>query len=241
MIHGKAAVRLGAGMLLPLLAACAIRLGGPQPRAIRVLAYAADAGAAAEEVARRIRAVEPDYVVLAADADTSWFREVARAAGRETTRPGRAEGVTFAFLAGKALGDTTVVLTAGQERFTVHDALYDLTKRVRLDVMAFRLGAPPDQAAEPVRTLMAYVATDVPPQALIALGVLLPDGARPDVLAQTLAPFFRDAGACDRRPPDEAPRPPMQIYYAPAVRTDCRRARVTEDGAGLILEIETRG
>ncbi|MBI4538594.1 MAG: hypothetical protein HY704_03675 [Gemmatimonadetes bacterium] len=240
MIARKAAALLAATAPL-LLAACAIRLGGPKPLTVRVLAYAAPPGASAADVASQIQAAQPHHVILAADADSAWFGDVARATSRESTRPGRAESVTFAFLAGKALGDTTVMLTGGAHRFTVHDALYDLTKRVRIDVMAFRLGAPTDDAREIVRALMAYVATDVPPQALVLLGVLRAEGAGGDALTQTLSPFFRDAGTCEHGPPDGSARAPIQLFYAPAARTRCRRASLSADGRGLILELETRG
>lgn len=234
-------VPLSVAASLILLAGCAIRLGGPRPFTFRVLGYAPKATATAEEVARRIREVAPHYVILAADRDSSWFGEVARAANLQSTRPGRAESVTFAFLGAKALGDTTVTLTGGPHRFTVHDALYDLTKHLRVDVMAFRLGVPAAEAREPVRALMGYVATDVPAQALVVLGVLLPDTAQRAEIARTLSPYFRDAATCEASGGEAALGATVQLYFAPAVRARCERARAIESGAGLILEIQTRG
>lgn len=238
---GRIAAAAGAIALLAGASACAAGLRGPTPLTLRVLAYVAPPGASAGEVAGRIQAIQADYVILAADADSAWFREVATATTRSTTRPGGTESLTFAFLAGAALGDTTHVLTAGADRVTIHDALFQVTPQVNLDVIAFELEAPNGETRDVARALMSYVATDVPPQALIFLAVVSPPARPGGSLSQVLAPFFRDASTCESRLAESVTSVRFHIFYAPEARATCERATTTDDGAGLLLEIRTRG
>src|SRR5690606_39112688 len=91
--------------------------------------------------------------------------------------PGVAGSVAFGFLAGEAVGDTTIVLPLeGGGEVALHDALYIVGAGRYLDLLAARF-SPDADVREAVRALLNYIATDVMPQAAVVLAVNAPDPA----------------------------------------------------------------
>ncbi|HEX7050349.1 MAG TPA: hypothetical protein VF188_09125 [Longimicrobiales bacterium] len=216
------------GAAFVLMAGCAIRLGGPGPVEYRTVALNADSHVTPEEVAAWIRRTGANLVLLAADADSAWFDEVARRSELALSGPGRAGAVAFAFLAGKPVGDTTVALPLdGGGRVVVHDALYQIDENRFLDLLALRIDHQ-RQVVDAVRALLDYVATDVASTAAVVLAVDVPDGAVGDSVSALLNPAFLDARACLEDGDGAARSGPgptgMRLFYGPEARMRCDEA-----------------
>jgi hypothetical protein len=219
--------------IIPVLAllslgACSVRLGGPGPVEYRTVALSTGPGALPAQVAQYIRQADANLVLLAAQADSAWFAEVARQSKLTLSGPGLAGGVALAFLASTPLGDTTVTLpleTGGS--IVLHDALYRVDKHRYLDLMALRVGSL-GEVRPAAQALLRYVATDVMTSAAVVLAVDVPDAATGDALAALLEPAFLDARGCLPTPQRErltADGPGMRFFYGPEARLRCEGAR----------------
>lgn len=205
-------------------AACAVRLGGPKPEEYRVLALAAAPGVDPEAVAERIQRADADVALLFGRADTTWFADIAARTALQLSGPGRSDGLGMAFLAGEAVGDTTLTLPVGEgPGLPVHDALYQVDENRYLDLMAVHLpqGVDPREAA---RALLSYVATDVMNGAAVVLAISADrplDGAE---LARQLDPAFIGGEGCED-PASLDGGAPVRLLYGPALHIRCSRTR----------------
>ena len=224
---------LAAAAAVLALSACALRLGGPKPEQYQTIALRAAAGAPADNVGARLRAAEAGIVLLSAEQDSAWFARVADAAGLELSGPGRTSGQGMAFLTDlEILGDTSLVLSVtGGGMVHMHDALYKIDDRRNIDLMMIRFDAADIRAA--VSTLLAYFATDVPPDAAVVVAL---DGPTPQ-LADSAAVLMRAhlASARECRDADDLPgAAPVRLLYGPSARVSCLSARPFEGGAAGI-------
>lgn len=228
---------LALGIMAVLLAGCAVRLGGPKPVEYRAVGLSAASGVEPAQVAALIREARANVVLLAAEADAGWFDEVARQSNLSLSGPGVDGSLSWAFLAGEAVGDTTVALRmpSGGE-VVVHDALYRVDRYRYLDLMALRIDST-DRAREAVGALLGYVATDVMPQAAVVLAIDVPDAETGDRVAALLSPVFRDVRGCLRR--DEQSRAPVgpgvRLFFGPEARVRCEEARAVMDGDSPLM------
>jgi hypothetical protein len=218
--------------LVPLLAGCAVNLGGPKPEEYQTLALAAPAAATPADIARTAQAVDAEIVLLSATQDSAWFAEVAAASGLALSGPARTEPNAKAFYTNlKILGDTSIVLgVADGTRMHVHDALYEISENRLLDLML--VGVPPNSnLRDAVRALLGYIATDVGPNAALIVGIDAPTPAAGDSMAVLLRAAYTSAWECAG--PNRSGRGPARVwlFYGPAARMSCRSAR-TLDGDG---------
>ncbi|HEX7117302.1 MAG TPA: hypothetical protein VF212_00845 [Longimicrobiales bacterium] len=226
-----------------VLAGCAIRLGGPKPVEYRTMAFNVGSGAGAAEVAGWIRRADANLVLLAAAADSAWFGEVARRTELTLSGPGTAGSVSFAFLAGNPLGDTTVVLPLpGGGGVGVHDALYEVDDDRYLDLLAVEIPSAA-QSRDAIKALLEYVATDVMPDAAVVLAIDVPDAATGDSISALLSPAFGDARSCldeGARETDDAAWG-MRLFFGPEAKLRCEEARpLGEQGPLMARLILTR-
>jgi hypothetical protein len=229
-------------VLLPILAislaACAVRLGGPSPEQFDVAALAEPLNADAAEVGERIRAAGAEIVLLAAERqDSAWFTAVAANASLGLSGPGTTTGRGYAFMTNlEILGDTTLVLAVqGGGSVHMHDALYRVDEHRYIDLMLVRLDGPDLRST--VRTLLNYIATDVPADAALFLAL---DGPTPQ-LADSAATMIRatigDASAC--REDRQAAAPAVKLLYGPSARVRCLSARnVGGATTGIVARLE---
>lgn len=212
-----------------LLAACAIRVGGPRPEHYQALGVSSGQSAP-QEIADRILEAQANVVLLTGPADTAWFAGVAEATRLELSGPGLAGDLGLAFLAGAPVGDTTVVLSlAGGGETVVHDALYEVDRYRNLNLLVFRLESPAD-VRPAVRAVLGYVATDVMHNAAVLLGVNVPDTVAGDSVAALLKPAFRDVLEClpGETQNTEDQRLGMRLFYGPELRLRCDEASIVE-------------
>jgi hypothetical protein len=234
-------------LALLLLGGCSVRLGGPGPVEYRTVALSTGAGAEPVQVAEYIRQAGANLVLLAAQADSAWFAEVARQSKLTLSGPGDAGGVSLAFLASAPVGDTTVTLSLESGgKIVLHDALYRVDKHRYLDLMALRLGSGVD-ARTAVQALLRYMAADVMSDAAVVLAIDVPDAATGDAVAELLQPAFRDARRCipgaegaggggggvaEGAGGAAGAGPGMRLFYGPEARLRCESARHLGSGAG---------
>lgn len=222
--------------LLAALAGCAINLGGPKEIDYGVLAYAVPAGTSAGDAAQRIRDAGADIVLLSAARDSAWLAGVAEATGHTLTGPGAAGRTTFAFLAGEAVGDTTLALPFGNgDTLHVHDALYELANERWLDLLLVGVDSTMS-LRDAMRTLLTYIATDVMQESAVMVAIDADPGVSGAELAALLQPAFTAVSACAREGEDDggferAGELPMYLFFGPEARVRCRSARVLP-GAG---------
>ena len=168
-------MKRGSGLVVAaaLLAACSsVRLGGPSPSDLDAIAMVIPADATAEQVAQILTQRGVDYAILSGARDSAFYADVATRAGLKNTRPGGTGSTRFSFLGPQALGDTTLALkVTGGGEVLIHDALYRIDKNRRLDLMSVRI-EPNVNLRESVRAVLAYVATDVLPNAAVLLAIL---------------------------------------------------------------------
>ncbi|MGH7448418.1 MAG: hypothetical protein ACREK1_06560 [Longimicrobiales bacterium] len=227
-------------VLAAVLAGCAVRLGGPSPVAYDVVALFEPRNADAAGVAQRIRAAGAEIVLLAAERqDSAWFAYVAYTAGLTLSGPGTTTGRGYAFMTNpglEILGDTSLVLTVqGGGSVHMHDALYRIDEHRNIDLMLVRLDGPDLRAT--VRTLLNYIATDVPSDAPLLLAL---DGPTPE-LADSAAAMIRatigDASEC--REQQQEVQPAVRLLYGPSARVRCLSARNLPGAApGIVARLE---
>lgn len=221
------------------MGACALRLGGSAPETFRVLTTTARGAPDAAALGNWMRALEPDLVLVAADADSAWFAAVAGAAGHVLSGPAlpdpadrrrrgrrRAEPAV-AVLAWEAVGDTTLLLTSdGGASIRVHDALYRTGRDRLLDLMIVVVPAGADPR-DVTRALLTYIASEVMHEASVLLALRAADAAAADSLQSLLRPAFAGAAQCDETLNVAAAAAPgaLRIYFGPAVRVRCEAVR----------------
>ena len=211
-----------------VLGACAVRLGGPAPEEYAAVALAAGPGETAAQTAARLRSADAELVLLAADRDSAWFQSVATEAGLALSGPGRTGGRALGFLANlEILGDTSIVLNVPEGgRIHMHDALYKVDRRRNIDLMMVRLEDTSDLRAA-VRTLFAYIATDVGASAALLLGIEATTPRAADSAAVLMRATLDSAVECaDGEAGTATVSPPVQLLYGPSARLGCRSARV---------------
>lgn len=211
-------------ILIATSTACAVRLGGPSPEEYDVAALFESRDADAAAVATRIRESGAEIVLLAAERqDSAWFRYIAATAGLGLSGPGATTAHGYAFMTNlEILGDTSMVLPVeGGGSVHMHDALYRIDENRLIDLMLVRLEGP--DLRESVRTLLNYIATDVPPDAPLILAL---DGPTP-VLADSAATMVRAtvASASECRDESLPTQPAVRLLYGPSARVRCLSAR----------------
>jgi hypothetical protein len=225
-------------LLLALLAACAVRLGGPSPEPYRVLAVPAAADESPGAVAERIRSEEAELVLVSAERDSAWFSELASAVGLGLSGPGRTGPRGMAFLTGlELLGDTSIILQLESgERIHMHDALYEIGEDRQLDLMMVDFDAVTN-LREGVRTLLMYIATDVGNNVPLVMGVSAATTAADDSVAVLLRAAFASASDCAEAGSDGGNDGPavdgLQLLYGPPARMQCESARALPGDSGI--------
>lgn len=231
-------------------AACAVRLGGPDPVEYRTLALDVTDAPAPATVAERIRGASADIVFLSAQADSSWFDQVAAQTQLELSGPGQAGTTALAVLAGPPVGDTTIALPVpGDRPLVIHDALYEVDDERFLDLLALRIESA-ERARRALHAFLEYVATDVYAEAAVVVAVDVPDPTVGDTVAVLLRPAFHEAQDClaSMQAEGGVPAPPrpapvrMRLFYGPELRIRCEEARLVagEPAAVLARLIVTR-
>lgn len=226
-------------LLLPVLlvAACAVRLGGPSPEEYDTLALFERRDADADAVAGRIRDAGADIVLLSSERqDSAWFAYVAYRAGLRMSDPGAIGSRGYSFLTNlELLGDTTLALAvAGGGEVHMHDALYRIDKTRHLDLMFVRLEA--GDVRESVRTLLRYIATDVMGNASVLLAIDGATQAAADSAAVLMRATFGNAGECAESSGSERS---VRLLYGPSARVRCLGARtLIGDATGISARFE---
>lgn len=209
------------------LTGCAVRLGGPSPIAQKAVAAFLGAGASADEVAQLITQRAADFAIVSAPRDSAWFAAVATRANRISTRPGQLGDRTWAFLSTvKPLGDTTLVLNvSGGGQVRVHDALFQIDKNRRLDVLAAQLDTVATVQKQ-LETLLTYVATDVGATVSVLLAIEPPTPALGDSVSAIMRALYADMIECANPQGTNggAADLPIRVFYGPAVRITCESA-----------------
>lgn len=224
-----------------LLAACAVRLGGPSPLTYRIVAVPAHADGSPADVGGRLTAEGAQLALIAADRDSAWFSGVASAAGLELSGPGTTGPRGLAFLSSlPILGDTSIVLLppAGG-RIHMHDALFEISEDRVIDLM---LIDPEDvtDVRDAVRTLLSYIASDVGNSVPLVLAVSGPATAVDDSVAVLLRAAFANAGDCATEG-ERIVIPGLRLLYGPPALVRCEDVRVLPDGAGVSAELVIGG
>lgn len=229
-MHG--AVRSALLLGLTALAACAVNLGGPSPIDRNAIALRVDPGATAEEVAKTVTDRGVQFAILSAAHDSAWFAEVARLTALTPTRTGSAGSTSYAFLGPKALGDTTLTLkVTGGGELRVHDALFQVDKNRRLDLMAVRIDSIANLQSS-IQTLLTYIATDVGANVAVLLAIEPPTPALGDSISVLTRAAFSDSWECTpdgragRKPVDL----PIRLFFGPSVRMRCESAERIGNG-----------
>ena len=220
------------------LTGCAVRLGGPSPEEYDVVAIFEPLNADAEAVAERVRGAGAEIVLLAAERqDSAWFAYVAYRAGLVLSGPGTTTGRGYAFMTSpglEILGDTSLVLPVqGGGAVHMHDALYRIDEYRNIDLMLVRLEGPDLRAT--VRTLLNYIATDVPADAPLLLALDGPTPAIADSAAAMIRATIGDASEC--REEEQAEQPAVRLLYGPSARVRCLSAR-NLPGEGIVARLE---
>jgi hypothetical protein len=230
-------------IMIPILAAitvsaCAVRLGGGGPQEYQVLAFRAQPGAAAAEVAGRIGLANGDIVLLTADRDSAWFAAVAQEAGLELSGPGMTGGIGMAFLTNlEILGDTSLVLDVpGGGSVHMHDALYRVDANRYVDLMTVRFDAPDLRAA--VRRLLDYIARDVGANVPVLLAVDAAAPAVADSAAILLRAYYNSDLGCSETTIPAGTVLPVRLLYGPSARATCTSSRLLPgDAPGVAARV----
>jgi hypothetical protein len=230
----KPFTRLGAASIV-LAAACAVRLGGPEPEVFQTLAIQPPAGATPEQVAETIRGAGAALVLVTAERDSAWFAGVASAADLALSGPSTTEPAAKAFLTSRLelLGDTSIVLGVSDgTRMHVHDALYQISEGRLVDLM-FVSVAPDSDLREATRSLLGYVATDVGSNAALIIALTTPSPAAGDSIALLLRAAYATARECagDDSGIEEGR---VRLLYGPSARMRCQSARSVPDAGDAV-------
>ena len=222
-----------------LLAACALRLGGPSPELYNTVALSVASSAAATDVASALSTGGAEIVLLAADQDSTWFASVASGAGLSLSGPGRTSGRGMAFMTPldlEILGDTSLSLNVpGGGRVHMHDALYKIDEYRNLDLMMVRFDAPDIRAA--VTALLSYFATDVGADAAVVLAMDGPTPQIADSAAVLMRAHISSAREC-RNEPEISSDLPVRLLYGPSARVTCPTARIFSGNSGISARIQ---
>jgi hypothetical protein len=212
-------------------AGCAVRLGGPSPIEYQTLALPAAPGDSPADVAARISEAEARLVLLAAppDRDSAWFAQVATATGLTQSGPGRTGPAALGFLTTPELtilGDTSIVLAAGAGRLHMHDALYEIEEDRMIDLMLVRVDSVAD-LRESVRSLFAYISTDVMANVPLILGLEMPSAMAADSISVLMRAYLPNANECAEQANEGTPPPAseLRLFYGPVARVRCLSAR----------------
>jgi hypothetical protein len=213
-----------------LLASCSVRVGGGGPTEYTTVAIQFEPGMSVADAATQLRGLRTDVALIATRADTAWVRELATQLQLVSTRPGKAGDFTLAFLAFKPVGDTTLTLNVeGGGAVRLHDALYNVDKVRRLDLMT-AIFQPGTSARHGVLALLNYIATDVGGTAAVALAVQAPNPAVADSIAELTRAAMGDVWECtaDSKGSQNAPAMALRLFYFPTARMRCATARVVD-------------
>lgn len=223
------------GIALSLgLAACALNLGGPRDIDLSTVALRAADGADADDVAAALMDPSADVALVAGSMDSTWLAAVAGAMGLTVSGPASVGHLSLGFLAGEALGDTTVVLSYDGGALTLHDALYEVANERYLDLMAF--GVEDASSARPaIAAMLEYTATDVMNSAAVVMAVAVPSAAVGDSVARMLTPAYFDALRCEPGLASSEDRAGIRLFYGPEARVYCRDATVESSGIGEVV------
>ncbi len=230
---------LAVGVGLVLLAGCSATYGQPKPIPYKALAMNVPAGARADSVASVVRGSAAGLVLLASPADSAWFVTVARATNLRLSGPTKTPpALRMAFLAGKPVGDTTLILAvAGGRPAVLHDALYQPRKNRNLDLMMVQIDTG-SAASQVAGALLKYVATDVMQNAPVVLGLIAPSAAVADSVAQLIRPIFVDVRECGGGKGTEAAAAPVRLLYGPETQIYCDEARaLTAIGTPVLASV----
>jgi len=231
--------RVLAAAALLACTACALRLGGSKPEEYGTLGMAVPASASASAVAGVIKQANAQIVLLTAERDSAWFAEVSTATGLALSGPGRTEPAAKAFLTNlEILGDTSIVLgVADGTRMHVHDALYQIEEGRDVDLMFVRIG-PDTDLRDAVRALLGYVATDVGPNAALAIAVDAPTPQAGDSVAVLLRAVYTSARECAGPDTAGSAAGRIQLFYGPSARVRCARARtINYEGTPITADL----
>jgi hypothetical protein len=210
-----------------------VRLGGPSPEEYQALALIATDADSPAQVAERIASVNADLVLLSAPAarDSAWFAQIATASGLQQSGPGRTGGRALGFLTRKLelLGDTSIVLAAGEGRLHMHDALYQIEENRLVDLMLVTIDSAAD-LRESARTLLSYISTDVGATAAVVLGLAAPTPQASDSIGVLLRAYLPNAHACagEVQNGTVSDDSAVRLFYGPVVRVECRSARTLD-------------
>jgi hypothetical protein len=213
------------------LTACAVRMGGPKPVEYDAAAVRFEAGTTPAAAAEQLKALGVELALIMTPNDSSWVRQVAQLTQRISTRPGRAGDLTLAFLAFKPEGDTTLTLNvASGGRVLLHDALYNIDKERRLDLMAVVI-EPGTGAQDAVRSLLQYVATEVMSIAVGVMALQAPNAAVADSVTQLTRAVWADVVECVDPARRSAALAQLRLLYFPPARVRCQQAQVADNGS----------
>jgi hypothetical protein len=233
-----------AALLLMLaigVSACAVRLGGPSPEEYDVATLFELRNADADAVVQRISESGAEIVLLAGERqDSAWFTYIAANARLQLSGPGATTGRGYAFMTSpvlELLGDTSLVLpVAGGGSVHMHDALYRIDDTRTIDLMLVRLEGP-DLIAS-LDTLLGYIASDVPADAVLVLALDGPTPAAADSVAREVRVHMSDASACREEDGDQSAQPPVRLLYGPSARVSCLSARTLTGAAGIVARLQ---
>jgi hypothetical protein len=216
--------------LMLVVTGCSVRLGGAKPVEYDAVAIQFETGTTVADAAAQLKELSADLALIATREDTAWVRQLAEQTQLTSSRPGKAGDFTLAFLATQPVGDTTLTLNVdGGGGIRLHDALYNVDKVRRLDLMT-AIFQPGTGAREGVRALLNYIATDVMGDAAVALAVQSASPAAGDSIAELTRAAIADAWECTTagKSSQNAPAMAMRLFYFPAARMQCLNARVLE-------------
>lgn len=225
--------RVSGLVLIVLLTGCALRMGGPKPVRLETVAVRFEASVTATQAAAQLRALGADLALIVTPRDSVFVREVAQQLNLTPTRPGRINELTVAFLAMKAVGDTTLTIPVGTGRIQMHDALFNIDKTRVLDLMTVFV-SPETPARDAARALLTYIATDVGATAVTALAIHTTSVAVGDSIAEFTRAAWGDAWECTEggKSGARAPGLNLRLFYFPPARVRCEFAQqLTTGGA----------
>lgn len=222
-------------MMTLLVAACGgMMMGTPDPVDRDAIVMHLDATASAEAVAETLTQQGVEYAILSAPRDSAWFADVATRASLATTRPGAVSGRTFAFIGPKALGDTTLTLSVpGGGVLRIHDALFEIDKNHRLDLLAVQMDSTVS-AQRSLTRLLEYIAKDVGATVSVLLAIEAPTAVS-DSLEVLLRPLYTDMYECttEGRTGAAPADLPIRAYFGPIARMRCNGAERLDRGTML--------
>ena len=220
-------------LILAGVAACASALGGVRDIDMPTVAVRAADGASAADVAAVIRSRQARVALVAGPPDSTWFADLAGAAGLTLSGPAT-DGIGLGFLGPEPLGDSTVVLRYEGGTLTLHDALYEPENDRFLDLLAFRV-EDSRTLGPAMGALLRYIASDVMNQAAVAMAVAVPTAAVGDSVARMLSPAFFDALRCEPGLSPPEARSGIRLFYGPEARVYCTAASTADPAAGDLV------